>query len=240
MKIKETLAKSINKIFDTVFPVEIKCIFCGKELPEDTIFCDECKRNEVLNVGNKCVKCDTIIKEGNIICDNCRDYKRAFDKCFAPLIYDGNVRKAILSFKSDNARYLAKPFAELMCKRVLEENIDIDYIIPVPSHKKTIRKRGYNPARLLADELSVLLDKPVLDIFIKNVITKKQKELSFHERQNNLQDSIIVTDKKLVRKKNVLIVDDIITTCATINVCSKLINNANKIYACSIARTRIF
>ena len=240
MEIKKSLTKTMNKILETIFPVEIKCIFCGKDLPENTTFCDECRHNDILNVGNKCVKCDTIIKEGNIICDNCRDYKRAFDKCFAPLIYDGNVRKSILALKSDNAKYLAKPFAELMKQRIEQENIDIDYIIPVPSHKKTIKKRGYNPAKLLADELSILLEKPVLDILIKNVITKKQKDLSFHERQENLQDSIIVSDKKLVRKKNVLIVDDIITTCATINVCAKLLKGANKIYACSIARTRIF
>ena len=240
MKIKKSIGKTINKILETIFPVKIKCIFCGKDLPEDSIFCDECKQSAILNKGNKCVKCDTIIKEGNIICDNCRDYKRNFDKCFAPLIYDGNVRKAILSFKSDNAKYLAKPFAELMHQRILEENIDIDDIIPVPSHKKTVKKRGYNPARLLAEELSTLIEKPVLDILVKNVITKKQKDLSFHERQNNLQDSIIISDKKIIRKKNILIVDDIITTCATINVCAKLLKGANKIYSCSIARTRIF
>ena len=101
MKIKNT----INKILNVIFPNEIKCIFCGKELPEDTLYCDECKRSDILNIGNKCTKCDTIIKEGNIICDNCRDYKHAFDRCFAPLIYDGVVRKAIISFKSDNAKY---------------------------------------------------------------------------------------------------------------------------------------
>ena len=236
MKIKNT----INKILNVIFPNEIKCIFCGKELPEDTLYCDECKRSGILNIGNKCTKCDTIIKEGNIICDNCRDYKHAFDRCFAPLIYDGVVRKAIISFKSDNAKYLAKPFAKLMYQRLLEENISFDYIIPVPSHKKTIKKRGYNPAQLLADELSKLTDKPVLDILIKNVITKKQKDLSFRDRQSNLENSIIVSDKKPVKNKNILIVDDIITTGATINVCAKLLTNANNIYACSIARTRIF
>ena len=120
-----------------------------------------------------------------------------------------------------------------------QENLDFDYIVPVPSHPKSIKKRGYNPARVLADEISILTDKPVKDILCKVTYTKNQKYLNYNQRQENLNNSITLLDKNIIKDKNILIVDDIITTGATIETCAKLLKSAAKIYGCSIARTII-
>lgn len=239
MTFKEKCEKLKNSILEALFPSNFSCILCDNEMPDDSFICEDCRKQKIFNVGNKCCFCDTFVKEGNIICDNCKENKRLFEKCFCPFIYDGNVRKAILKFKSDGAKYLAKPFAKFIYERIKQENIDIDFIVPVPSHIKTVKKRGYNPAFVIAEELSKLLGKPVENILEKNVLSSSQKTLTFVERQTNLENCMILKDKNIVKNKNILIVDDVITTCATVNACASLLHKANKIYATAVARTQL-
>lgn len=240
MSFKDFFRKTKDKVLDVVFPNNIKCILCDRDIPDHEIpICEFCEKENIFNNGNRCKICDTPIMEGNIVCDNCAGKKHHFEKCFAPFIYDDKVRKAILKFKDDYAKYMAKPFVKYIYERLLRENIEFDIIVPVPSHKKTIKKRGYNPAKVLADELSILTGKPVCDVLVKNVLTKNQKALNFKDRQTNLKDTIILADKEIIKGKNILLVDDVITTCATMEVCSELMQKANKIYGCAISRTKI-
>ena len=235
MKIKEKLIHLKDKILDVLFPNDITCIFCDNEIPSGHI-CDKCLNEHLFNDGNKCQVCDSPIKEGNIICDHCKKAKRNYKRCFCPLNYSGNVRKSLLKFKSDGAKYLAKPFAEFIAEKLVIEEVEFDVIVPVPSHKKSIKDRGYNPAEELAKELSKITGKPYANALCKTFPTQKQKFLNFDERQNNLENSITLVDKTAVQGKNVLIIDDIITTSATINACAKLMIKANEIYGCAVAR----
>ncbi len=241
MNFKDKLINLKNTFIKALFPEDIKCILCNKDIPRQQYpFCESCQNDEIFNNGNRCKICDTSIIKGNIICDHCKEQKRFFEKCYCPLNYTKNVRKAILKFKSDNAKYLAKPFAEIIYKKLKNENVDFDLIVPVPSHYKTIKKRGYNPAKLLADNLSKLTEKPVVDILYKNILTKNQKLLNYTERQRNLQNSIILTDKNIIKNKNILLVDDVVTTCATVNICSQLLlSSAKNVFVCAIARNQI-
>lgn len=251
MKFKQMMSKIKNLFCDALFPNDIKCILCGADLPDDDCICENCKKEDIFNNGNRCVFCDTQILEGNIVCDHCKNRTRTrkggnlaksryYDKCFCPLNYKDRVRSAILKLKSDGAKYLAPHFAKLIYDRLKAENVAFDFIVPVPSHAKTIKKRGYNPAKVIADELGMLCDKPVKDFLIKNVLTSNQKFLDYESRQNNLKDSMIFTGNiKEIKGKNILLVDDVITTCATINTCASLLTKAKKIYACSVARNQL-
>ena len=239
MKFVPMIKKFTNKVLDIIFPNDFKCVLCGNDLSDDSTFCDECLNDDIFNNGNRCVKCDMAIKEGNIICDHCKSTKRYFEKCCCPLNYNHRVKKAMLQLKEDNGKYLALPFAKLIVQRLQAENLKFDIIVPVPSHPKVVRRRGYNPALLLANEIGKLTGKPVIVALTKNVLTKFQKNLSYEERQSNLRDSMTLTDKSLIKGKTVLLVDDIITTCATINTCASLLVGAKKIYACAVARTQL-
>lgn len=232
--------KKIKDIFlNSLYPNNIKCIFCDNDLGDEGLICDECLKNGYLNKGTRCVICDVEIKEGNKICDNCKREKPKFVKAVCPFVYKDNVRSSILKFKSDGAKYLAKPFAKFIFNRLNEENIHFDMIIPVPSHKDTIKKRGYNQAKILADEIALLSGKPVEEVIIKNVKTKTQKSLSFKDRHKNLENSMTLTDKKIIKGKNILLVDDILTTGATVNYCSQLLMGCNGVYVGAIARNEI-
>lgn len=240
MKFKEGMIKLKNAVLDALFPSDIKCIFCGRDIPSGEI-CDYCNQEEIYNNKNRCVICDTPLKEDNIICDHCKDKKkdRHFEKLTCPFIYDDYVRKAILQFKSDGAKYLAKPFAKYIAERLEVEQIEFDIIVPVPSHKDSVKKRGYNPAFVLAQELSKVANKPVADVLYKTHKTQNQKYLDYNERQSNLENSIVLLDKSTIKDKKILIVDDIITTGATIEACAKLLLKAKSIYGCAIARRAI-
>lgn len=235
MKIKEKLIAIKDKILDILFPNDIKCIFCDNEISSGYI-CENCLKEHLFNEGNRCQICDSPIKEDNIICDHCKRNKRDYQRCFCPLNYDGKVRKALLKFKADGAKYLAKPFAELIAQKLDVEEVDFDVIVPVPSHKKTVKERGYNPAQVLAEELSLITGKPVANVLHKTFNTQKQKFLNYEERQSNLENSITLLDKSAISGKNVLIIDDIITTSATINTCAKLMIKAKNIYGTAVAR----
>ena len=235
MKIKEALIKIKNVLLDALYPEDIKCIFCGRDIPLPYI-CDDCLKEDIFNEGNRCIKCDTPLKDDNLVCDHCKKTKRHFNGVYCPLKYAGIVRKALLQFKSDGAKYLAKPFAKFISQRLDVDQVEFDVIVPVPSHKSTIRKRGYNPAKVLADELGKITSKPVVDAFYKMRKTKNQKFLDYQERQSNLENTIMLLNNSAIKGKNVLIVDDIITTGATIEACAVLLHKAKNIYAAAVAR----
>lgn len=240
MSIKNFFTKAKNVFLDALFPEDIKCILCDKDISNpDNPICNECLKEDIFNSGARCQVCDDSIKEGNIICDNCKQNKRYFEKCVCPFVYKDKIRKSILKFKSDNGLYLAKHYAKFMYEQLEKENIKFDIIVPVPSHKSTISKRGYNPAKVLADQISSLSGKPVKEVLVKNIKTKNQKLLSASLRQENLKDSIVLTDKSAIKNKTILLVDDVVTTCATINTCSNLLVTAKKIYVTAIARNHI-
>lgn len=240
MNVISFFKKIANNALDIVFPENIKCLLCENELDnDDEIFCSQCLEQDIFNEGTRCVYCDSMIKDGNKVCDFCKNHRHLFNKCVCPLNYNPLVKRAILKFKEDNAKYLAQPFAKLIYQRLKEENITFDFIVPVPSHIKTIKKRGYNPAELLAEELSKLAKVPVYKILIKNTQTTNQKFLEYSKRFQNIQYSMSLTSKDFIKRRNILLVDDVITTCATIDACANLLVNTKNIYACAVARTNL-
>ncbi len=239
-KFVKFLVKIKDWFLDELYPNDIKCIFCETDVVdfENDPICDYCKKSHVINDGNKCMFCDVSIPEGNMVCDFCAGKHKNFVKAVCPFVYQTEVRRAVIKFKDDSAKYLAPSFAKFMCKRMSEESFDFDFIVPVPVHEKTLKRRGYNQAKLLADEISKITGKPVVDkLLVKTKLTKSQKNLSFEERQKNIEGSFSLEDKKLAVGGKFLIVDDIITTCATINSCAKLLKmaGAKTIFVAAIA-----
>ena len=221
-----------DKVLNIFFPKGIKCIFCGEDVKnfEETPYCEECKKEGIFNDAPKrCKICDEPIYSESEYCDHCKKNPKHFDKAVAPFLYEGKVRSMILKFKDSNAKYLAYPMAKLMAERLAKENFEIDYIIPVPISSKSLKKRGYNQSLLLANELSKILNKPVReDILTKVKDTKHQKELSYSERQLNLKGSFCLENWREIKNKNILLVDDILTTCATADYLASILKKQAK------------
>ena len=95
----------------------------------------------------------------------------------------------------------------------------------------------FNQSKLLAEEIGKLLKVSVLSCFKKEIDTKVQKRLTYKERRSNVIGEYTLKKINVKKSDNVLIVDDVITTTATVGYCSGLIYpKVNKVYACAIAR----
>lgn len=240
MKFTEFLRKTKEKALNALFPKEIKCIFCGRDIYDFDItpYCEECAKENYFNIGNRCIYCDMQLPEGNLVCDFCQKRHKAFEKAFCPLRYTRRVRSTIPKLKSDYAKYLATPLSKLIFKRIEESKITIDVVLPVPVHKKTMRRRGYNQSLLLAEELAKLLNATLDTTSItKEEMTENQKELPYRKRLKNVENCFKLNDKTKLLDKNVLIVDDIMTTGSTLNAIAKLVKpHAYHVYVSAIAR----
>lgn len=234
-----------EKVLNVLFPQDIKCMFCGEEVNESEFcLCDKCAQN-VERCEKVCNCCGSVLKSESKYCLICLNNKREFDFARAPYVYKGKVITAVHNFKYNGAKYLAKPFAKSMLSSFNELNSLVggfDFIIPVPMHKDKLKKRKYNQAKLLAEEVSKLVNLPVYDeIVIKVKNTESQTKLSRQDRFKNMKDVFKITDKRKVKGKNILIVDDILTTGATTESMAKLLKAcyANKIAVLSFARTDV-
>ena len=118
---------------------------------------------------------------------------------------------------------------------------DIDYIFPIPLYKSKLKIHGYNQSAIIAKMVSeitkIKYDSKIL-IKIKN--TANQSGLTKSSKGKNLKNSFHISthNKKLIKGKKILLVDDIITTGSTINECSKTLirNGVSEVIAISIAR----
>ena len=143
------------------------------------------------------------------------------------LKYSGNYKIGIHLGKSASARL----------KQKLSE-LDIDFIVPVPLHTTKRAERGYNQSYYIAKGISEIVGKPVSKKFVKrNKFTVSQTGFNLTDRQTNMNDAFVAGNSKNISGKNFLLVDDVITTGATIEACGKVLKEkkAKNIFAFSVA-----
>jgi len=211
--------KSVN-IFKAVtscfFPNN--CLGCGQVLAEDEYFCDYCYNTiEHIQVDKACKKCGIPKKHCS-----CGRYVFHFDASVAPLRNDGPAKEAMRKFKFHHKAHYGKYFAEQMSLMVKQRYMDreFDLIVYVPMSTFAKLKRGYNQSFVLAAKLSEILNIPLGNNILKcKHKTIPQRELSGKERFKNIKGKF--SCNKSLFGKRILLVDDIKTTGATLDECSK-------------------
>jgi ComF family protein len=163
--------------------------------------------------------------------------------------YEGVLKDLTAAFKYHKKTALAGFFAGELASRFngffpLAPLSGFDVFIPVPLHENKLRERGFNQAELLAYKLSETCGAGVCcDAVTRKKETRVQNKLHYKERFENLAGAFEINFKKLyeIRLKNVIIVDDIITTGATVKSMAQLLkrHGAFNVFAISIARTDI-
>jgi ComF family protein len=153
---------------------------------------------------------------------------------------DGVLQDAIHALKY-NSRFLTGVFWGKVLGNFMQDKIidwDIDFIIPVPLHKFKRLERGYNQSYYISKGLSKRLDLKLNNRILERIrYTKSQTKLNMSERQENMKGAFFVINKKQIIGKNILLVDDVITTGATVSECGKVLLEAGaaKVYSASIA-----
>lgn len=112
-------------------------------------------------------------------------------------------------------------FGNFMGKSLLNSNrFDVDILIPLPLFEKKQKMRGYNQSEILCNGISQIINKPVIkNNVIRKVFTETQTRKHRIERWKNVEDIFFVTDPKSLEGKHILLVDDVITTGATLDAC---------------------
>ena len=118
-------------------------------------------------------------------------------------------------------------------------NFNCDFILCVPMTEKEEKERGYNQSELLAKEVGSRTGLSLFDNLKKVKETDRQKKLTAKERRENLKGVFDVVRADEIKGKNVLVIDDVYTTGATINECARVLKRAGarKVYSITAAQT---
>ncbi|MDE5548532.1 MAG: ComF family protein, partial [Clostridia bacterium] len=200
------------------------CDICGREVFENERVCAQCQRELPWNDGFVCPICGRKVGEEGV-CLECKQKPVGVDMARSAFTHEGEAARLVIRFKKGN-RYLYRALAELMLPLLQKEFLSVDALTFVPMTARAAKKRGYNQSRLLAEELAARCGKPVLYAAKKRRESKQQKTLGRTEREKNLVGCFHVTDRKAVKGKSILIIDDTFTTGSTVSALSDAFNRA--------------
>ena len=160
----------------------------------------------------------------------------------SPLRYEGAVRKAIHRYKFGGQAVYAVPFGKRMARCLREERDPAHFLVTwVPLSEKRLKQRGYDQARLLAEELMKELGlDPPQSLLRKIRNTRAQSSLTEEkDRRANVKGAYEVIDSSLVRDAHILLVDDVVTTGATLTACAAELRKAGaaEVSATTLARS---
>lgn len=242
MKIFKNLLSELREI---IFPSH--CIACDKIVSTDALFCENCWPKLQFISEPKCTICAYPFEfQGlSLICGKCLTKKPSFDKAISVFRYNHILRKIVSSLKYRDQTFIAKKFARLLFDKSKNEIADCDLICAVPLHVKRLRKRKFNQAVLLAKSLWKFAPKKKFypDFLVRTKHTKPQIELKQKDREQNLKNVFTVNEKYFeeVKGKKILLLDDVMTTGATLENCAKILKKqgARKVVVLTLARTAL-
>lgn len=170
------------------------------------------------------------------LCGRCSKNRPAYAVTYAAALYQGQLRNAISRFKFQQYPNLDRPLAGLLVK-CLPAQLDVDLLVPVPLHPVRLRERTYNQALLLARELGRARRLPTAhDVLSKCRSTSPQQSLSAAQRRDNLRGAFVL--KREVTGRKILLVDDVMTTGVTVDLCSQVLvaGGAERVDVAVVAR----
>lgn len=226
-----------------LFPNGFKCLVCGKEIDSDKkiSLCDICFNKLPKIKGKTCEKCGEPVTSDSRFCVHCKKEMPEFTKCFAPYAFEGDVVNLVHGLKYNGKIYYARTLSNLMLQEVIEQGIAVDVVIPVPLNLRREGERGFNQSELLTASFSEVGYKVDSAIVTRSKNTATQTYLNKTQRKANVSDAFIVTNKSKVKNKNILLVDDVYTTGATINAIAIALKQAGakNVYGVTFAHTII-
>ncbi len=215
----------LEKFLDIFYPR--KCMFCGEKLNnKGEYYCSKCYYKLPFVEENRCIVCGREMYSRQSICLPCQTHKRNFDENFPVFLYVDEMASALKRYKFTGKMYYYKPFSEFIFETVKDKISDIDYIVYPPINRMTFYKRGFNQCELIAKELSAKSDIPYLkNAIIKVRQYKKQSLVKGKDRYKNVKGAFKINSKygELLKGKRILLIDDVLTTGATLDECSRIL-----------------
>jgi len=219
----------LNKSVDFILPS--RCLGCGQVITCHGTLCPACWSEVQFIADPSCECCGWPFEfktEGQMLCAPCLRESPVFNRARAAIRYETKGRDLVLRFKHADATHAVPMFAEWMCRTggFLLENTDL--ILPVPLHWTRLFLRQYNQAALLAQCIGFMTGIPFHNtLFKRQLATPSQGHLKRAERKKNVRDAFIVPKRlqHLILNQRITLVDDVLTTGATVNECARVLKN---------------
>jgi len=219
-------------LLDLLLP--LRCLGCGRE---GDLICPSCRQSLPGIRLPICQRCGATVSEGNL-CRSCINYPLTIDGIRSVFLFQGTVRQSILQLKYRHLKAIAAPLGQLLAEYLGSHPLKGEVIIPVPLHPRQLRERGYNQASLLAKELGKLIGLPVLEgllVRVRDTISQA-RTASAIERRRNVQDAFVCHQG--LSGKQILLIDDVCTTGATLDACATALKAAGASSVCGLTIAR--
>jgi ComF family protein len=249
------LAEVGDALVSVFFPAD--CRTCDQLLTRASRvpICDDCLASFLPLLGKLCEICGRPITSGAENrsptgievprCALCRvrpgqeESLYGFDFARSYASYDGVLVRAILLLKFERMEPLGQWFAERLTELVRREALAADVVVPVPLHRQRERERGYNQAELIARPLARRLKLPHGSVLLMRTRPRPDKHLlSLEERWESVRGAFATRAGSVVDNLRVLLVDDVMTTGATLDACARVLRRAGakSVIALTVAR----
>jgi ComF family protein len=232
MQLVATLPAQLRRIgravVDAVLPP--RCLACGTVVDEPDALCGQCWATMSFFAPPWCANCGLPFPypmgEG-AVCAACARERVSWDLARAVMRYDKHSRQLVLSLKHGDRTHLARALG-LWMRRAGGDVLDgADWVVPVPLHWTRLFARRYNQAGLLAHAIHAAGGPPVApDWLIRRRRTPSQGRLGPLARARNVRGAFLLRPGRSVRGKRLVIVDDVLTTGATVEECARVLRRA--------------
>jgi competence protein ComFC len=230
--------KALNSLLDLIYPP--RCAICqaflqdpvvphgGQDLP----FCQDCFKDFTEIKSPICSHCGRPLSDGieqDRVCEDCLRKRPSYDIARAPYLYDGALMTAIHELKYAQRSHLADSLGSLLASfaQAWIGELNGSLVMPVPLHPRRLRARGFNQSLLLARRVASKTGAELDFLSLRRTrFTKPQIELSSEERKKNVRKAFKVVNPQAVKRRTILLVDDVATTGSTLNECAKALKRA--------------
>lgn len=211
-----------RRLLDAALPPH--CLTCDNPVQDQGTQCPVCFGKLNFIIEPCCPRCGLPLPHADAVCTACEETPPLFAAARAPLLYDDGARALILPFKHADRTDLALPLAGHMARAAAALLARAEILVPVPLHWRRLLKRRYNQAALLARHLGARVGKPVIPDALRRIrTTTPLAGLSAFERRRAVEGMFVVAPGHLLRLqgKRILLIDDVMTSGATANACTR-------------------
>ena len=222
MDIKEIGGKIFNRAISEV--LSFPCPVCKVNITENgkNAFCGDCAPEFLEVLPPFCPGCGGELDGALEVCGKClKEEKRPWKKAVSIFRMNGAVQELIHRFKYKNTPELARLFGTMSVRKLAQENIKTDIIVPAPLHWMRKFIRGFNQSELLAEVISEKTGIPVSNCLSRIKWTKQQARLNREERKKNLRGAFSIKKPLICKNSSILLIDDVITTGSTLTAATK-------------------